>query len=168
MNKRLKYLILSFSLILVIVIGLSCRTDAGDNVTSNQTVLEKRMSEALAHLGAPIPVPAYLPDGFALSDVTEIDNEHSILLTFTNTKNPEMCGEIFLDVFWHPVMAGSLDKAPMKQCTIGDSYGYYQEKEDGGFELYWNLDIRYGLYLSVPEQIPFDAMIKIAESVDYQ
>jgi len=148
--------------------------------STQKTTLE----EAGNILGVPIPVPAYLPEGYEIRETYINDREVTLLIsdeaierTLVTGEDTEVSGsqrydvkcKMRLVVRWYPE-GGVPVRLPVEKVQINESWGFLQDRGDHN-ALWWDLSpeqdkpAMFEMVLATGKGIPKEELVKVAESI---
>jgi len=148
--------------------------------SARKTTLE----EAGNILGVPIPVPAYLPEGYEIRETYINDREVTLLISDEAIERKLVTGEeamgagpqrydvkckMRLVMRWYPG-GGVPVRLPVEKVHINESWGFLQDKGDHN-ALWWDWFPEQGnsamfeIVLAAGKGIPKEELVKVAESI---
>jgi len=160
--------------------GCSSKFTSPLEPSAQKTTLE----EASNILGAPVPVPAYLPEGYEIQEVYINEREVTFLISDEAIERTLVTGEeaedadsqryevkckMRLAMRWYPE-GGVPVRLPVEKVKINENRGFLQDRGDHN-ALWWDLsseqdeEAMFEMVLAAGKGTPKEELVKVAESI---
>jgi hypothetical protein len=180
-----KFAVTYAAIITVILLALTL-TGCSSTFTSplEPSTQKTTMEEAGNILGVPLPVPAYLPEGYEIQDTYINEREVTLLISDetierklvaegeamgTVSQRYEVKCKMRLVMRWYPE-GGVPVRLPVEKVQINESWGFLQDRGNHN-ALWWDLfseqgeEAMFEMVLAAGKGITKDELVKVAESI---